>query len=59
MSLLELRAMPRRWDALGNKQLPDVHREFLSHLTINDRGWPMYNGRVAGLNACFVLTPKN
>ena len=58
MSLLELRAMPRRWDALGNKRLPDEHRDFLYRLSLNDRGWPMNNGRVAGLNACFVLTLK-
>jgi ubiquinone/menaquinone biosynthesis C-methylase UbiE len=58
MSLLELRAMPRRWDALGDKRLPDEHRDFLYHLALNDRGWPICNGRVAGLNACFVLMLK-
>lgn len=59
MSLLELRAMSRRWDALGDKRLPDAHKDFLYTLTLNDRGWPMSNGRVAGLNACFVLTLKD
>ena len=39
MSLLELRAMPRRWDALGDKRLPDEHRDFLYHLALNDRGY--------------------
>lgn len=58
MSLLELRAMPRRWDALGDKRLPDQHRDFLYRLTVNDRGWPVHDGCVAGLNACFVLTPE-
>jgi len=48
--------MPRRWDALGDKRLPDAHREFLYHLALNDHGWPVSNGRVAGLNACFMLT---
>jgi ubiquinone/menaquinone biosynthesis C-methylase UbiE len=59
MSLLELRAMPRRWDALGDKRLPDEHRAFLYGLALNERGWPVTNGRVAGLNACFVLTSMN
>ena len=58
MSLLELRTLPRRWDAFGDKRLPDIHREFLYGLTLNDRGWPLFNGRVAGLNACFELKLK-
>lgn len=58
MSLVELRALPRRWDALGDKRLPKEHRDFLYRITLNDRGWPLVGGRVAGLNACFVLEPK-
>jgi hypothetical protein len=51
--------MPRRWDALGDKRLPDRHRAFLYGLALNDGGWPVTNGRVTGLNACFVLTLMN
>jgi ubiquinone/menaquinone biosynthesis C-methylase UbiE len=58
ISLLELRTMPRRWDALGDKRLPKEHRDFLYRITLNGRGWPLVDGRVAGLNACFVLEPK-
>jgi ubiquinone/menaquinone biosynthesis C-methylase UbiE len=58
ISLLELRALPRRWDALGDKMLPDEHRRFLYDLSLNERGFPVSNGRVAGINACFVLRPN-
>ena len=58
MSLVELRALPRRWDALGDKRLATEHRNFLYRLVVNERGWPLVDGRVAGLNACFVLEPK-
>lgn len=55
VSLLEMRLLPRIWDALGDKRLPSESRTFLEQIRYNDRGFPMHNGKVAGLNAFYEL----
>lgn len=57
VSLFETSLLPRRFDALYNIHFPREHRDFLLALTFDDKGFPMYNGTYAGLDACFELTP--
>jgi SAM-dependent methyltransferase len=57
MSTLELKLLPRRFEALEDTRLDGESRRFLSELDFNGRGWPMHQGVVAGVNACFRLTP--
>lgn len=56
VSLLEMRLLPRLWDALGDKRLPLETRRFLEEIRFNDRGFPLFNNKVAGLNAFYELT---
>ncbi|MBI3823933.1 MAG: hypothetical protein HY289_14790, partial [Planctomycetes bacterium] len=58
VSLFETSLLPRRFDALYNINFPREHRDFLLALTFDDKGFPMYNGVYAGLDACFELTPS-
>ncbi|WP_085906821.1 class I SAM-dependent methyltransferase [Kiloniella majae] len=55
VSLLELRLLPRIWEALGDKQLPIESRKFLSEIRFDDRGFPIFNEQVAGLNAFYEI----
>ncbi len=55
VSLFEMRLLPRIWDALGDKRLPMESRQFLEQIRYNDRGFPLFNGKVAGLNAFYEL----
>lgn len=57
ISLLELDVLSQRIRALQDKRLDAESRAFLYDLTFNDRLWPLYRGRVAGLNGCYHLTP--
>jgi ubiquinone/menaquinone biosynthesis C-methylase UbiE len=52
-SMTEMRLLPRRFDAIENKIFPAEHREFLSELSFDKNGVPLYKGQVAGINACF------
>jgi SAM-dependent methyltransferase len=53
ISMLELEILPRRFDAIRNRALPNEHREFLSSIKFNENGHPVVNGSVAGINACY------
>jgi len=57
MSILELELLPTRFEAIRDRRLDTESRKFLCDLTFNDRGWPLHNGVVAGVNACFRLNP--
>lgn len=56
ISVVEMSLLPRRFDAIADRQLPREHREFLSALTFNEKGFPMFKGHVAGIDACFRLS---
>jgi ubiquinone/menaquinone biosynthesis C-methylase UbiE len=45
-----------RWEAIMNQTLPLEHRRFLTELTLDDRGIPMYRGHYAGVDGCYRLT---
>lgn len=53
ISLTELKLLDRRYDAIGDKRLSREHRDFLSSLTFDNRGTPLYLGEVAGINGCY------
>jgi SAM-dependent methyltransferase len=53
ISLHELSLLPKRFDAIGNRKLNAEHRNFLSSISFDERGYPRVNGCVAGINACF------
>ena len=52
----EMKMLPLRLDAITDYRLDSESRKFLYDLTFDDRGIPLYNKRVAGINACFELT---
>ena len=58
ISLLELELLPKRLHAIRNRQLDQEHRDFLSLLTFNEKGHPVFNGHVAGIAACYEFTKK-
>jgi ubiquinone/menaquinone biosynthesis C-methylase UbiE len=58
MSLHELGCMEYRLEALADRRLPHEHRDFISNLTFDPRGFPMHKGDVAGINACFTFRKK-
>jgi ubiquinone/menaquinone biosynthesis C-methylase UbiE len=52
-SMTEMRVLNRRFDAISDIRLDEEHRNFLSDLSFNDQGMPIYNGNIAGINACY------
>ncbi len=55
ISAHEMALLPARSEAIMDRRLPAEHRRFLSSLTFSDRGLPLYNGTVAGVDGCFEL----
>ena len=55
MSLHELECMEHRFEALGDQRLPLIHRDFMSNLTFDPRGFPVHKDEIAGINACFTF----
>ncbi len=53
MTLLELELFPKRWSALNEKRLAGESRDFLYELRVDDRGWPIYRDRAAGINGYY------
>ena len=56
ISLHELSLLPKRFDAIKNRQLNAEHRAFLSAVSFDERGHPLVNDNVAGINGCFEFT---
>lgn len=57
MSTVELKLLPKRFEAMESRRLDPASRRFLYNLTFNDRQWPTHDGIVAGVNACFRIVP--
>lgn len=53
ISLLELELMSKRFQAIKSRQLAKEHRDFLSSVTFNEKGYPMIEGHVAGIGGCY------
>ncbi len=58
ISLLELELLSKRLDAIRSRQLAREHRDFLSSLTFDPNGHPVFNGHVAGVPACYEFIKK-
>lgn len=58
ISLHELALLPKRFEAIQNRQLGREHRDFLSAISFNEFGHPLVNGEVAGINACYEFIKK-
>lgn len=56
ISLLEMSLLHKRFDAIRDIRLDSEHREFLSAVSFDERGHPLVNGYVAGINGCFEFT---
>ena len=54
ISASELRILDKRYDAILDERLDDESRRFLYELTINDKGFPVFNNHIAGINACYI-----
>lgn len=53
ISILEMKTIDKRFDAISDQRLAKEHRDFLIDLTFNERGVPLYKGEVAGIDACY------
>ena len=53
ISMIEMRVCARRFDAIADIRLAKEHRDFLSDLTFDARGIPLYQDDVAGIDACY------
>jgi len=56
ISTFEMKMMPLRFEAIEDMRLPMEQRVFLGNLTFNDKGQPLHNGDVAGIDAVYELT---
>jgi SAM-dependent methyltransferase len=56
VSAFEMSLLPRRYEAIMDRRLPAEHRRFLCELTFSDRGFPLYENAVAGIDACYHLS---
>lgn len=57
ISTTEMKVLNKRWEAIEDKRLDAESREFLYHLTFDEKGLPLYDGRVAGINLACRLAP--
>lgn len=57
ISMMEMRSLPLRFDALQDERFNTQSAEFLYELAFNERGLPVYRGRVAGYGMICRLYP--
>jgi SAM-dependent methyltransferase len=55
---LELSILHTRFEAIEDDRFPEEHKNFLKRITFDDRGFPLYNGMVAGVDAVYRLTKR-
>ncbi len=58
VSLTEMKCLDLRYEALQDQRLPAEHRAFLTGLTFDHRGIPLYQGAVAGIDACYSFRKR-
>jgi ubiquinone/menaquinone biosynthesis C-methylase UbiE len=56
ISVHEMMELPLRFEAIRDNKLESKHREFLLNLTFTSAGFPLNDGQIAGINACYILT---
>jgi ubiquinone/menaquinone biosynthesis C-methylase UbiE len=59
ISAFEMGLLASRFDALTDRRLAPESREFLYNLIIDERGCPLHDGDVAGVDACYLLKVKS
>jgi hypothetical protein len=52
-TIVELEVLPKRWAAVRDRRLAEESRDFLYSMRMNDRGWPVHAGNVAGINGYY------
>jgi ubiquinone/menaquinone biosynthesis C-methylase UbiE len=55
ISMHEASLLPLRFAAIQDRRLPAECRNFLLKLKFDDRGYPLFNGHYAGVDACYRL----
>jgi SAM-dependent methyltransferase len=55
ISVFELSLCPRRFGAIMDRRLPRESRDFLLHLELDSRGFPIHRGTYAGVDGCYSL----
>lgn len=55
ISMWEMSLFPKRFDAVMDRRLRSESRRFLLSLELDSKGYPMWNGHYAGVDACFQL----
>jgi ubiquinone/menaquinone biosynthesis C-methylase UbiE len=58
VSISELSWMNKRFEAIQNINLPKDHLDFLSSINFNERGHPLVNDCIAGIDGCFEFIKK-
>jgi ubiquinone/menaquinone biosynthesis C-methylase UbiE len=53
---LELSILHTRFEAIEDSRFQNEHKDFLNSITFDERGFPLYNGFVAGVDAVYKLT---
>jgi SAM-dependent methyltransferase len=59
VSMGEAKLLPLRFDAIGDRRLPEVSRRFLLELKLDEYGMPWYRDHRAGIDGCFFLRPRD
>ena len=57
ISVYEASILPRRFEAIMNRQFRSESRRFLTSLTFDGFGYPRFNDRYAGVDGCYLLRP--
>jgi ubiquinone/menaquinone biosynthesis C-methylase UbiE len=55
ISMLEMDILPRRFLAIQDPRLAKEHRDYLLELKLDDAGYAIHRGHLAGVDACFSL----
>ena len=59
ISMHEMTLLNLRFPAIQDRRLNSEHRKFLLGLSFDSLGYPVTNGNYAGIDACYLLEPKN
>lgn len=55
ISITEMKHLENRFDAISDQRLSNEQRDFLSALTFNNKGVPLIQRDVAGIDACYLF----
>ncbi len=53
ISMTEMKYLSERFHAIEDTRFPEEQRKFLYGLTFNEKGFPLHNGVVAGIDGCY------